>query len=108
MKKVLIFIFMLAFLSCKKSSTAPTVVMTYQISQCSDPWMDAGYNANKVATLKRFLEGKNIQVVSLKIEANCGQQAVCQACICAGCDKATVEVPEDDVADMEILKFKRQ
>jgi hypothetical protein len=108
MKKVLIFISLLAFLSCEKTTSPPTtVVMTYQISQCGDPWMDATYAANKEATLKRFLQSKNIEVISLKIELNCSQQATCLACICAGCDKATVEVPEDDVADMEALRFKR-
>jgi hypothetical protein len=109
MKKVLIFIFLLAFLSCKKTASPSTsVVMTYQMTQCGDPWMDANYTANKEATLKRFLQSKNVEVIGLKVELNCSQQATCQACICAGCDKATVEVPEDDVADMETLKFKRQ
>ncbi len=100
---------MLASFACKKAAT-PTaaVVMTYQISQCGDPWMDTNYAANKELTLKRFLQSKNIDVVSLKIELNCNEQAACLACICAGCDKATVEVAEADVADMEALRFKRQ
>jgi hypothetical protein len=109
MKNLLIFISLLAFLSCEKAATPTTnVVMVYQMSQCADPWMDANYTANKELALKRFLQSKNIEVISLTVELNCSQQATCLACTCAGCDKATVEVPEDDVADMIALKFKRR
>lgn len=109
MKNLLTLIFLFAFLSCKKTTTpTTTVVMTYQISQCGDPWMDANYTANKELTLKRFLQSKNIDVISLKIELDCSQQAFCLACTCAGCDKATVEVTENNVVAMENLRFKRR
>jgi hypothetical protein len=109
MKNLLIFMLMLTTFSCEKAATPTTnVVMIYQMSQCADPWMDANYTANKELALKRFLQSKNIEVISLTVELNCSQQATCLACICAGCDKATVEVPEADVADMEALRFKRR
>ena len=101
MKQLTILIFACAFFSCGKQNTA--VVMTYQMTQCADPWMGTDFNKDKEGVLKKFLIGKNIQVLSISIKMNCDSAATCLACVCKGCDLATVEVPEEDVADMEIL-----
>lgn len=106
MKHLIIFILTLAFFACEKKSA--NVTMTYHITQCGDPWMNADYAKDKEGILKKFLTEKNIQVVSLKIETDCSKGATCAACICKGCDTATVEVPEEDVADMMALKFDRK
>ena len=109
MKQLAIFslLMMLCFTFCKKQSSG--VIMTYQATQCADPWMaDANFQSDKSGAIKRFLISKNIDVISLSIALNCDGAAVCLACNCKGCDKITVEVPEDDVADMEVLFFKRQ
>ena len=50
---------------------------------------------------------KDIQVISLSIKTDCGGTVTCAACICKGCDTATAEVAESDVAKMEALKFIR-
>ena len=108
MKQLAIFslLMMLCFTFCKKQSSG--VIMTYQATQCADPWMaDAGFQNDKTGTIKRFLISKNIDVISLSITSNCNGAAVCAACTCKGCDKITAEVPEDDVVDMQTLGFKR-
>lgn len=106
MKKSLFFVLTLAFFACEK--TANTVTMTYHMTQCGDPWMNADYTKDKEGTLKKFLIEKGVNVLNLKITTDCGAAAVCQACICKGCDTATVDVPEEDVADMEALKFVKK
>jgi hypothetical protein len=110
MKKLIIFSLVLAFFACEKTTIDNnSVVMTYQMTQCADPWMtNANYSNDKEGTLKKFLIEKGVKVISLSIKTDCGNSAVCQACICQGCDNATVTVPQEDVADMEALKFKKQ
>ena len=110
MKKLIIFCLVLAFLACKKTTIDNnSAVMTYQMTQCADPWMtNANYANDKEGTLKKFLNEKGIQVISLTIKTDCGNSQVCAACVCKGCDNTTVTVPEEDVADMEALKFKKQ
>ena len=110
MKKLIIFSLVLAFFACEKATVNNnSVVMTYQMTQCADPWMtNANYSNDKEGTLKKFLIEKGIQVISLSIKTDCGSSQVCAACVCLGCDNATVTVPEEDVADMEALKFKKQ
>ena len=104
---ILSLLIVLCFTFCKKRSSG--VIMTYQATQCADPWMaDANFQNDKSGTIKRFLISKNIDVLSLNITSNSTDAVVCLACICKGSDKITVEVPEDDVADMEVLFFKRQ
>lgn len=95
--------------SCKKEQAASsTVIMTYQMSQCADPWMqETGYLDNKTGVLKQFLVNRGISVSSLSITTNCGSSATCLACTCGGCDKATAEVEEVNVAAMIALGFKR-
>ena len=111
MKKILIvMLFAVACLvwSCKKEQAATTITMTYQMSQCADPWMqEAGYFDNKTGVLKQFLINRGISVSNLSITTDCGSAAVCLACNCAGCDKATAEVDETNVAAMIALGFKR-
>jgi hypothetical protein len=106
MKYFVILIAFVSFFSCTQENT--NVVMTYQMTQCADPWMNAEFSQNKEATLKKFLIDKSIGVLKLTITSDCSKSAVCAACICQGCDFATVEVAEADVAKMEALKFKRQ
>lgn len=94
--------------SCKKEQAATTVTMTYQMSQCADPWMqEAGYFNNKTGVLKQFLVNRGISVNTLSITTDCGNSATCLACTCAGCDKATAEVEATNVAAMEALGFRR-
>ena len=77
------------------------------MSQCADPWMkEAGYFNNKTGVLKHFLVNKGISVGNVSITTDCGSSAVCNACNCAGCDKATVEVAETDVAAMVVWGFR--
>jgi hypothetical protein len=107
MKKALFFVLTPAFFACEK--TENTVTLTYHMTQCGDPWMmSADYAKDKEGTLKKFLAEKGVNVLTLKINTDCGTAAVCLACICKGCDTATVDVPEDDVADMEALKFVKK
>jgi hypothetical protein len=107
MKKVLFFVLTLPFFACEK--TANTVTMTYHMTQCGDPWMtSADYTKDKEGTLKKFLVEKGVNVLNLTIKTDCGTAAVCAACVCKGCDTATVDVPEDDVADMEALRFVKK
>jgi hypothetical protein len=108
MKHLLFFIWALAFFSCEHESVISNVKMTYHMTQCGDPWMNSDYAKDKEGVLKKFLTAKNIQVISLKITTDCGTSATCAACICKGCDTATVEVPQEDVADMEALKFVKK
>ncbi len=111
MKKILVsMLFAAACLvwSCQKEQAAATITMTYQMSQCADPWMqETGYLDNKTGVLKQFLVNRGISVSSLSITTNCGNGAVCAACTCAGCDKATAEVEEANLAAMEALGFRR-
>ena len=112
MKKILfLLIFSLVFAFCKKeNTTVPSqVIMTYQMTQCADAWQsDANYFLNKEATLKAYLEKQGIKVLELSVVQDCSQGAVCAACTCAGCDKATVKVNDTDVAAMEKLKFVKK
>ncbi len=109
-KNSLLILFVSACLvwSCQKEQATATITMTYQMSQCADPWMqEAGYFNNKTGVLKQFLVNKGITVSNVSIATDCGNSAVCLACTCAGCDKATVEVAETDVAAMVVFGFKR-
>jgi hypothetical protein len=109
MKHLLFFILTFTIFSCEHESVAAKVTMTYHMTQCGDPWMsNPDYTKDKVGVLTKFLTGKQIQVLSLKITTDCGTGATCAACICKGCDTATVEVPEEDVKDMEALKFVKK
>jgi hypothetical protein len=111
MKKNLILIFFMSaglILSCGEKEATATITMNYQMSQCADPWMkDAEYPNNKERVLKQFLLNKGISVSNLSITTDCGNSATCLACTCAGCDKASAEVEEADLAAMEALGFKR-
>ncbi len=108
MKKLLFLLcFPLLFTFCKKETAA--VTMIYQMTQCADAWQsDANYFNNKEATLKAYLEKQGVTVLSLTVVQDCSQSAVCAACTCAGCDKATVNVNATDVAAMEKLKFVKK
>ena len=109
MKHLIFSLLILSFCFCKNESTFTKVTMTYHMTQCGDPWMsNADYAKDKVGVLTKFLTEKQIQVLSLKITTDCGTGATCAACICKGCDTATVEVPEEDVTDMEALKFVKK
>jgi hypothetical protein len=112
MKKILFLLSLpLLFTFCKKETTvtATEVVMVYQMTQCADAWQsDANYFNNKEATLKTYLEKQGIKVLSLTVVQDCSQGAVCAACTCAGCDKATVKVNDTDVPAMEKLKFTKK
>jgi hypothetical protein len=93
------------FAACKENTS---VTMTYHLTQCADLWMqDTSYNSNKERVLKQFLVTRGITVNTLSIATDCGMSAVCLACTCKGCDKATVEVDELNVAAMEALGFRR-
>ena len=106
-KSFLLLLFPLLFTFCKKE--AAEVTMIYQMTQCADAWQsDANYFNNKEATLKAYLEKQGITVLSLTVVQDCSQSAVCAACTCAGCDKATVKVNDIDVAAMEKLKFTKK
>jgi hypothetical protein len=98
------------FLFCKKETTTGNDIwMTYQMTQCDDPWQqEADYFSKKEATLKSFLEKKGITVLELKIVTDCSKSAVCAACSCAGCDNASVRVDAGSVTAMEKLKFTKK
>ena len=112
MKKILFLLaFPLIFTFCKKETTSnPTSVeMTYQMTQCADAWQsDANYFKDKEGTLKAYLIKQGATVLKLSVVQDCSQSAVCAACTCAGCDKATVTVNASDVAAMEKLKFVKK
>jgi hypothetical protein len=100
--------FSLVFLFCKKETNSD-IWMTYQMTQCDDPWQqEADYFSKKEATLKSFLEKKGVTVLELKIVTDCTKSAVCAACSCAGCDNASVRVDAASVAAMEKLKFTKK
>lgn len=104
MKKLIIAILILTlFNACEKANEG--IIMSYQMTQCADPWMGTDYSVNKEVTLEKFLTEKGIKVISLSITTDCGTSSVCQACTCKGCDSAEVKVSADDVEKMEALKF---
>lgn len=110
MKKILFLLaFPLIFTFCKKEITNnPTgVEMTYQMTQCADPWQDdANYFKDKEGTLKTYLAKQGVTVLKLSIVEDCVlQSAACTACMCAGCDRATVSVNGIDIAVMKKLMF---
>jgi hypothetical protein len=97
------------FMACTEDTVTAAVTMRYQMTSCGDPWMrETNYQNDKANVLKQFLINKGVSVRSISITQDCGQAAVCLACICKGCDFATVEVTEDDVATMEGFGFQRQ
>jgi hypothetical protein len=109
MKKIVFFLVLsLVFVFCKKE-TSTDVLMTYQMTQCADPWQqEADYLNNKEATLKKYLEKQGVSVVKLSIVVDCTKSAVCAACTCQGCDFASVKVSAADVTAMEKLKFVKK
>jgi hypothetical protein len=103
-----IFIFTLLALAFNACTADDLITMQYQMTQCADPWMaDDGYFSDKEGTLKWFLEKKGVGVESLSITENCPDAAVCNACVCAGCDLAVVKIKEEDEAILKELGFKR-
>ncbi len=109
MKKIIFLLsFSLCFLFCKKE-TSSDIWMTYQMSQCNDPWQqEADYFNKKEATLKSYLEKQGVTVLELNIVTDCTKSAVCAACTCAGCDNASVRVDAASIAAMEKLKFTKK
>jgi hypothetical protein len=108
MKKIIIVLFCaFCFGQCKKESD---VWMTYQMTQCADPWMDGNgdYFNNKEAVLKKYLENQGITVNSLAIDLICADAIACAACTCTSCYRASVLVPTESVAKMEALKFVKK
>lgn len=101
------FVFLLfIFFACSKSEEI--ITMKYQMTQCADPWMqDAAYFNNKEATLIKYLNDRGVQVKELRISENCADAMVCSACICIGCDLATVKINAEDEAALAALGFSR-
>ena len=98
---------LLHFACTKQEVPSSNVTMSYQMTQCADPWMTGNYFNDREGTLRQFLINNQIQVISLRIvENNMGM--VCAACNCVGNFKAIVEVPNAQVAAMEAFKFTRQ
>jgi hypothetical protein len=91
----------------KQQDPSFNVLMTYQMTQCSDPWMRNGFGNDKESELKNFLMHNQINVIYLNIIQN-EQLTVCDACHCASNYTAIVKVPLEQVAAMEKFKFKRQ
>jgi hypothetical protein len=108
MKKYLSSFIILLNLSCtKQERTLESVTMTYQMTQCADPWMNGNYYNDKENTLKQLLINNQIKVIDLHIVAN-DMGMTCKACTCIGPFKAVVEVPATQVTAMEAFKFTRQ
>ena len=108
MKHFRIYIFALLILAFNACTSDDLITMEYQMTQCADPWMaDDGYFSDKEGTLKIFLQNKGVAVESLSITENCPDAAVCNACICMGCDLAVVKVNADDEALLKELGFTR-
>jgi hypothetical protein len=97
------------FMACTEDIVNATVTMRYQMTSCGDPWMrETNYQNDKANVLKQFLINKGVSVSSVSIVPDCTKMATCLACMCKGCDFATVEVTENDVTTMEGFGFQRQ
>jgi hypothetical protein len=107
MKYIIPFLVFLIYVGCKEKEE--DTLMTYNISQCADPWINADYYKNKEAALRTFLESKSIKVISLSIalDQTCASGVTCAACTCPSCYIASVLVPFADITKMEALKFKK-
>lgn len=103
-----IFIFTLLVFAFNACTSDDLITMEYQMTQCADPWMaDDGYFSDKEGTLRFFLGKKGVDVKSLSVTENCPDAAVCTACICPGCDLATVKINAEDEAILKELGFRR-
>ena len=108
MKHFRIYIFAMLILTFNACTSDDLITMEYQMTQCADPWMtDTYFSSDKEATLTQFLEEKGVEVISLKITVDCSDMAVCAACICEGCDHATVKVKAEHEQILKDLGFTK-
>ena len=108
--KLTILSILLAFvLGCKQENDQFWV--TYTMTQCADPWQNSPeYNRDKEGSIKKFLEGKSIEVleINVRLDTTCAKSIQCSACTCSSCLVASVLIHENDLAAMEQFKFRRK
>lgn len=109
MKALYLPFLLLLFFSCSKDKRE--IWVEYTMTQCADPWQNSPeYGQDKEAALKKYLEAQNIEVrdLNIKLDTLCAKTIQCTACTCSSCLVASVQICEDDLAEIQKLKFKRK
>lgn len=84
---------------------AQTKWLSYQETQCADPWGYGNSNQDKVQYIKEYLQKQGITVLDISLnKVNDG--AMCMACTCASGRVLKVQVRKEDEAKLLALGFK--
>ena len=104
-----LFFFLLAtpFVACDRNDDA--VRYFYDETQCADPWAQAtGDGIDAVADrVRAYLEERGVEVASVDIISDKGDEAVCLACPCVSGRIIVVTASEEDVDILQGLSFYR-
>jgi hypothetical protein len=79
--------------------------LSYQETQCANPWGYGNSNQDKVQYIKDYLEKQGVKVKSITLTKE-NDGAMCMACTCASGRVLKVQVRLEDEAKLIPLGFK--
>ena len=87
------------------SEESETKWMSYQETQCADPWANNSAQQDKAQAVKEYMEKQGVAVLDISF-TRVNDGIVCMACICPSGRVLKVKVKKEDEAKVVALGFK--